>query len=488
MPETTPSGTAVLIVGDAMIDSYKTCSMQRISPEAPVPVLNVRGQFLRLGGAANLAAGVAAMGSDCVLLALSGQDGHSDTLSSMLAEAGVASEVMPLAGRMTIVKERILAMNQQVCRIDYEDRFVEADSELLMQRAVALLDGCALIAVSDYDKGVTAALPRLMAETGRRGLRVLVDPKRTDWTIYAGAYLLKPNWNEFLATARQERLLDGPLSPQNRSRVAEIGAELNRRFGLTHLLVTAGADGYLHVGPDGLSHGSTRAREVFDLSGAGDSFLAALTAFFAQGTPLIRAIEMGNAAAGLAVGHVGTTVIRRDELMNEIGESDESTSLAALRRLAAEGKRIVFTNGCFDILHAGHLALLRQAKTEGDVLVVGVNSDASVARLKGPNRPINPLADRMTMLVGLKPVDFVLSFDEDTPEELIAQVSPDVLVKGGDYTRDTVVGADLVEARGGRVVIVATLEGRSTTNVIARSANHGSKSGNSGVRGQTSPT
>jgi D-beta-D-heptose 7-phosphate kinase/D-beta-D-heptose 1-phosphate adenosyltransferase len=460
----------VLIIGDAMIDSYKTCDMNRISPEAPVPVLKVRSKFLRLGGAANLAAGIAAMGTECTLLALSGDDEHAATLEEMLGEAGVGSEVMALSGRITIVKERILAMNQQVCRIDYEDRFDNHDSESLMLRAAAILDRYELVAVSDYDKGCTVALQSFMAEAQRRGIRVLIDPKRPDWSLYAGAFLLKPNWSEFVATARQERLLDGPLAPQDRDRVHKVGLELMRRYRLQNLLVTAGADGFLHIYPSGLSFGSTCAREVFDLSGAGDSFLAALTAFLAQGTALSRAIELGNTAAGLAVGHVGTTVIQLEELLNAVGENDALASPMTIRRLGKEGKKIVFTNGCFDVLHAGHLALLKQAKDEGDILVVGVNSDASVSRLKGTMRPINPLGDRMALLAGLKVVDFVLSFEEDTPLALIESLLPDVLVKGGDYTRDMVVGADLVESRGGKVVIVATLEGRSTTSILKRGA------------------
>lgn len=464
MPENLPG--RVLVIGDAMIDSYKTCEMQRISPEAPVPVLNVRGQFVRLGGAANLAAGIAALGAECTLLALSGEDAHSEVLVKMLGEARVISELVVISGRTTIVKERILAMNQQVCRIDYEERFPEHDSELLMRRALSIIDRFDLVVVSDYDKGCTARLQAFLVEIERRGTPVLIDPKRADWKLYAGAYLLKPNWGEFIATARHERLIDGLLTPSDHERIREIGLELIRRFRFEHLLITAGANGYLHISPDSFFVGSTRAREVFDLSGAGDSFLAALTAFLAQGTPIERAIEVGNAAAGLAVGHVGTTVIQRDELLHEIGESDDLANVTAVRRLADHGKRIVFTNGCFDILHAGHLTLLRQAKAEGDILVVGVNSDASVSRLKGPTRPINSLGDRMTMLAGLKPVDFVFPFEEDTPLTLIEAVKPDVLVKGGDYTRDTVIGADFVEARGGRVVIVPTLEGRSSTKTL----------------------
>ncbi|MCA3506550.1 MAG: D-glycero-beta-D-manno-heptose 1-phosphate adenylyltransferase [Rhodobacter sp.] len=466
MPDPVPR--PVLIIGDAMIDSYKTCDMHRISPEAPVPVLKVRGHFLRLGGAANVAAGIAALGTNCSLLALSGDDAHAVTLGQMLGDAGVRSYIVALGGRTTIVKERVLAMNQQICRIDYEDRFEHQHSADLMQRAALMLAGYDLVVVSDYDKGCTAALQMLMPEAQRRGIRVLIDPKRPDWSLYAGAFLLKPNWSEFVTTARLERLLDGPLTPQDRGRVREIGLNLMERFGLQHLLVTAGVDGYIHVSRDRLSFGSTRAREVYDLSGAGDSFLAAMAAFLAQGTPLDRAIEVGNAAAGLAVGHVGTTIIQRGELLSAISEDDGLDTTGALRQLARQGKRIVFTNGCFDILHCGHLALLKQAKAEGDVLVVGVNSDASVARLKGPTRPINPLSDRMALLAGLKPVDFVLWFDEDTPLALIEAIQPDVLVKGGDYTRETVVGADLVEGRGGRVVIVPTLDGRSTTDVLAR--------------------
>lgn len=473
-PPMTPAPPRVLVIGDAMVDSYKTCAMERISPEAPVPVLKFQDQFLRLGGAANMAAGVTAMGTPCDLMGLAGTDAQRDTLGDMLQEAGLGDLLEPVDSVPTIFKERILAMSQQVCRIDHESAFPDSASAALMDRAVALLGSYELYAVSDYDKGCTRHLQVFLKAARAQRARVLIDPKRADWRLYQGAWLIKPNWKEFQAAAQMDNLLppSGTPDPQDHPALARIAQALMTRHDIEHLVVTLGADGYLHVTRDGgATSGPTKAREVFDLSGAGDSFLATLVAFMAQGESLERAIELGNAAAGVAVGHLGTSVVTRAELLKETRASNGTdATLAALKRLQAQGKRVVFTNGCFDLLHPGHLAILRQSKAAGDVLVVGVNSDASVSRLKGSSRPIVPLADRMTMLAGLKPVDFVVPFDEDTPAEIIRTIGPDVLVKGGDYTFDTIVGADFVSDQGGKVLIIPLEEGRSTSNIVARIA------------------
>lgn len=463
----------LLVIGDAMIDLYKICTADRVSPEAPVLVLNYRDQFLRLGGAANVAAGIVAMGTPCDLFTLVGADAQKDTLCAMLGDAGVEPRTLAIKGYPTILKERILSRNQQVCRIDYEDRFRPEDSAALMRNAVARLAEYDYVVVSDYDKGATERLPIFLAEAERCGVCALIDPKIPNWSRYEGAFLVKPNWSEFLAVLRSEGLLNygEQPAPTRTEWIRSSALTLMGRHRISHLLVTMGAEGYLLVSEDGEIHaGSTLAREVFDLSGAGDSFLATLAAFLAQGASLIEAVKMGNIAAGIAVGHAGTVVVTLDELRRATGaELEEQGVLDELRRQACLGRKIVFTNGCFDILHTGHLMGLQRAKSEGDILVVGVNSDESVRRLKGEGRPITPLADRMEMLQGLKPVDFVLPFDEDTPENLILKIAPDVLVKGGDYSRETIVGADFVEGRGGRVVIVPIREGRSTTNIINRS-------------------
>lgn len=463
-----------LIIGDAMIDVYTKCRMERISPEAPVPILHFVEQFERLGGAANVAAGMAAMHLPCDLYALVGSDAQGDRLEDMLCDVGVGAFLHRVDGCPTIVKERILAMGQQICRVDREQRFSFQQSEALAQRVISSLDAYSIIVVSDYDKGASRSLRLIMDAASARNIPVLVDPKLADWSLYSGAFLIKPNWNEFREAAAHGKFFGTGESVDFRDRAAmtEIARRLMARYEIEHMVVTLGADGYLYFGPgNAFSAHPTRAREVFDLSGAGDTFLATLSAFFAEGAPLDVAIARGNEAAGIAVSRAGTCVIGRSDFESEReAKKTEHQILDQIHSLAQQGRKIVFTNGCFDLLHPGHLKVLREAKGWGDVLVVGVNSDASVARLKGPSRPIMLLDDRITMLAGLVPVDFVLPFEEDTPERLIRAVCPDVLVKGGDYSLGTVVGADFVIKRGGKVEIVSLVDGHSTTEMIRKAS------------------
>lgn len=466
--------TRVLVVGDAMLDSYKNCSVDRISPEAPVPVLVVKSTFERPGGAANVAAGVVAMGCDCDLVALTGNDAAAGRLRELVGETGIGDLTASVSGRRTITKERIIGLGQQICRVDYDETFTAADTQLLLDRMGPSLAASDIVVFSDYGRGAAHILQPLIRDASERGLRVVVDPKGADYRNYAGAWLVKPNWREFLAAAFHERAIgtDDHVEPEDRSTIRAIAHGLMERYDIAHMVITLGAKGYVHTSREGaFVMQPTRAREVFDLSGAGDSFIATLAAFLANGAPVERAIEAGNLAAGVAVGRFGTTAIRLDELNGFVDErEDDRSRIQKVKDLSRRGKRIVFTNGCFDLLHPGHLQLLQQAKSHGDVLVVGLNDDDSARRLKGPQRPINKLADRAALLEGLRYVDVVIPFAEDTPLRLVQELQPDVIVKGGDYSEETIIGADVVRARGGQVVVVPLLADRSTTRIAERIA------------------
>jgi D-beta-D-heptose 7-phosphate kinase/D-beta-D-heptose 1-phosphate adenosyltransferase len=471
--------TRVLVVGDAMLDSYKNCSVDRISPEAPVPVLVVKSTFERLGGAANVAAGIVAMGCDCDLVALTGDDAAGEHLRQLVGDAGIGDLTSSVSGRRTITKERIIGLGQQICRVDYDETFGAADSQILLDRARSSLAACDIVVFSDYGRGAAHVLQPLIQQSAEQGLRVLVDPKGADYKNYAGAWLVKPNWREFLAAAFHERAIGAGahVEPEDRATIRALAHGLMERYDIAHMVITLGAKGYAHASREGeFVVQPTRAREVFDLSGAGDSFIATLAAFLANGAPVERAIDAGNMAAGLAVGRFGTTAIGLDDLSGFVDDrEDDRSRIQKVKDLSRRGKRIVFTNGCFDLLHPGHLQLLQQAKSHGDVLVVGLNDDDSVRRLKGSQRPINQLADRAAMLQGLRSVDFVIPFAEDTPLRLVQELQPDVIIKGGDYSEETIVGADVVKARGGRVVVVPLVEGRSTTGIAERLASAAQK-------------
>lgn len=464
----------VLVVGDAMLDIYRNCSVDRISPEAPVPVLVVRSTFERPGGAANVAAGIVAMGCDCDLVALTGDDAAATQLRRLIGDAGIGDLTRSISGRRTVTKERIIGLGQQICRVDYDETFTAADCQLLMDRAGKALTACDVVVFSDYGRGAAHILQPLIQQSAERSLRVLVDPKGPDYRNYAGAWLVKPNWREFLAAALHERAIgtDDHVEPEDRSTIRAIAHGLMERYNIAHMVITLGAKGYVHTSRDGgFAVQPTRAREVFDLSGAGDSFIATLAAFLANGASVERAVDAGNIAAGLAVGRFGTTAIGLEDMSGFVDDrEDDRSRIRKVKDLARRGKRIVFTNGCFDLLHPGHLQLLQQAKSHGDILVIGLNDDESVRRLKGPQRPINRLADRAAMLQELRHVDFVIPFAEDTPLRLVQELQPDVIVKGGDYSEETIVGADVVRARGGRVVVVPLIEGFSTTRLTERLA------------------
>ena len=453
----------VAVIGDLILDEYVVGVPERISPEAPVPVARVEGREFRLGGASNVAANVVALGGEACLVGVVGDDMEGSILKDMARELGMGIEgVVVDASRPTTLKTRVMALptRQQLLRLDKEARTsVGKEAVRRMLESLEARGPFSCFLLSDYRKGVVGRY--LVEELKRRwpGVPLLVDPKGEDYSLYQGAYLVKPNRGEALALGKT---------------VEDGVKEIFRVTQCPWVVVTLGAQGMSLFARDGSRRDyPVRAREVYDVTGAGDTVFAALGVFLGEELSVEEAVSMANVAAGLAVEKVGTAVVTREEVEKALLGQGKVFSPAVLKGilegLKARGKRIVFTNGCFDMLHPGHLDLLRQAKAQGDVLVVAINSDHSVRRLKGPDRPIFPQEDRTMLLAGLEYVDFVTIFEEDTPYQVISLLKPHVLVKGEDYKLEEVVGRDLVE----EVVLVPLKEGYSTTRLIERVKNAG---------------
>jgi D-beta-D-heptose 7-phosphate kinase/D-beta-D-heptose 1-phosphate adenosyltransferase len=457
----------VLVVGDVMLDRYWHGGTSRISPEAPVPVVKVEQIEDRPGGAANVALNIAALGAPAVLVGVTGEDEAANSLSNSLAAVGVKTRFQRIASQPTIVKLRVMSRHQQLLRMDFEEPF-NTDCAALAVEVEALLDGVKVLVLSDYGKGALQNHQVLLQAARARGIPVLADPKGKDFSIYRGASLITPNLHEF-------EVVVGACADE--AELVAKGAQLMRELELGALLVTRGEHGMTLLRPEHPAlHLPARAREVFDVTGAGDTVISTLAASLAAGEELPHAVALANLAAGIVVGKLGTAAISAPELRRAIQRDTGSERgvlsldqlLLAIDDARAHGEKIVFTNGCFDILHAGHVTYLEQARAQGDRLVLAVNGDASVTRLKGPGRPINSVDRRMAVLAGLGAVDWVVSFSEDTPENLLKQVRPDVLVKGGDYGIEQVVGADIVKTYGGEVRVLGLVENSSTTAVVKK--------------------
>jgi D-beta-D-heptose 7-phosphate kinase/D-beta-D-heptose 1-phosphate adenosyltransferase len=460
----------VLIAGDVMLDRYWSGDAERVSPEAPVPVVRVRATEERPGGAANVALNVAALGGRATLLGLAGEDDEATQIRTRLAAAGVSCGLLRLAGCRTIVKLRVLSRHQQLLRLDFEAAFSAGQSALLLEPLHEALAAADVLVLSDYAKGTLAQAGAMIAAAQSAGVPVLVDPKGRDFARYRGATLLTPNVQEFDAVAGAH------ASEQD---LEERARAMLRELAIGALLITRGERGMTLVPAAGEAlHLPARALEVYDVTGAGDTVIGTVAAALAAGEDMAAAVALANVAAGIVVGRSGAATVGAAELAGALAQGhgagfgvlDEEQLLAALAAARARGERIVMTNGCFDLLHAGHVMCLDAARALGDRLVVAVNSDASVARLKGPGRPVTPLARRMAVLAGLKSVDWVVGFDDATPERLLATVRPDVLAKGGDYRPEEVVGRELVEGYGGEVRVLGYLEGCSSSALIERSA------------------
>ncbi len=457
------SGLHVLVVGDVMLDRYLYGSVERVSPEAPVPVFSRGRETSMPGGAGNVARNITALGARATLVGLVGSG--SGELRAGLAAAGITAALVESPTRPTTTKLRVVAGNQQMLRIDDEATQPLSESEaagLVAALDAALAERPDAIIISDYGKGVLA--PAILARLRGRA-PVFVDPKGADFSRYAGAACITPN--------AAEMALAAGLPTGSEEQCAEAARAVMARDGVGSILVTRSAKGMMLVRPDSALSIPARAQEVFDVSGAGDTVIATLALAHAAGRVLEDAMRIANAAAGIVVARLGTATTSAAELSAALagGEGSALLDLAAVRALVAQwkaaGLSVGFANGCFDILHAGHVALLTQAASGCDRLVVALNSDASVARLKGPTRPVNRLEDRATVIAALRQVAAVTSFSDDTPLALIEALLPDLLVKGADYSAGTVVGWPQVQAAGGRLLLAELLPGRSTTKILA---------------------
>ena len=461
----------VLVVGDVMLDRYWSGQTSRISPEAPVPVVHVKANEERPGGAANVALNIASLGGQAVLLGYVGNDEAGRSLANTLQARGVQTHFVALDNAPTITKLRVLSRHQQLIRLDFEEGFAGQDHAQLFSQFKALLASADVVVLSDYRKGTLERARELIALAQAAGKPVVVDPKAQDFATYQGATVITPNLAEF-REAVGEWVDEADL--------VQRGQALLARCELGNLLLTRSEQGMTllrhQFAPYNLP---TRAREVFDVTGAGDTVVSVLAASMAAGLPLEQAMGLANLAAGIVVGKVGTATVSVPELHKALqqhhaqvkGVVSEAQLLAAVQEARIHGERIVMTNGCFDILHVGHVTYLEEARKLGDRLIVAVNTDESVRALKGPTRPVNTMANRMRMLAALSCVDWVVDFSEDTPERLICAVKPDLLVKGGDNDPQKIPGNRCVWDNGGDVVVLSFVDGVSTTNTIARIQN-----------------
>jgi len=456
----------VLVVGDLMLDRYWHGDTSRISPEAPVPVVRVGQAEERAGGSGNVALNIAALGAHATVIGLTGQDEASEALKKLLAKQGVACDFEQVAESATITKLRVLSRHQQLIRLDFEDGFNTYNADGLLLRYQQQLAGAGAVILSDYGKGTLRQIQGFIQAARAKNIPVLIDPKGNDFERYRGATLITPNMSEFEAVV-------GPCHSEEE--IESKGMALIQRLELSALLVTRSEHGMTLLQKDKPPlHLPTQAREVYDVTGAGDTVISVLTAALAAGKSLADATALSNLAAGIVVSKLGTATVSVAEMRRAIREQhevrrgvmDEDELLALVNDAREHGETVVMTNGCFDILHSGHVTYLEQAKQLGDRLIVAVNDDDSVKRLKGPDRPVNSLAKRMHMLAALGCVDWVVPFFEDTPTRLICKLLPHILVKGGDNEPDKIPGGDCVRKAGGEVKVLTYVEGVSTTGII----------------------
>ncbi len=470
------SRARVMCLGDVMLDHFIYGEVSRISPEAPVPVFRVTRDDLMLGGAGNVARNLSALGTASVFVASVGNDAAGDEVGRLLAaETAVTPRLHSLKGRRTTEKSRFVAGVQQLLRADREevDDLSPPDERAVLDAAEQGFPGCGALALSDYGKGLLT--PRVLAEiltrAAQAGIPAVVDPKGRDYRRYRGAFLATPNRAELAEAAGH------PVAGDDA--IVDAAKKLMQDCGIRNLLVTRSQDGMTLVEEDGtVTHIAAQAREVFDVSGAGDTVVATLCAALAAGGSLVDAARLANLAGGIVVGKIGTATASAAEVKAAAlaltgGHAngkvmDRDATAARVRAWQGQGLAVGFTNGCFDLLHPGHVSLLRQARAACDRLVVGLNSDASVKRLKGETRPVQDENARALVLAALADVDAVTLFAEDTPLELISVLKPDLLVKGADYAGKTVVGADIVTESGGRVVLADLEAGFSTTNTVRK--------------------
>lgn len=458
----------VLVLGDVMLDRYWFGATNRISPEAPVPVVKVQQNEERAGGAANVAMNIASLNVPIKLLGMTGQDEAAQALAKLLADQRIDCDFVRLDSHPTITKLRILSRHQQLLRLDFEENFHDVQSDELLSRLQHYIAGYGALILSDYGKGTLSQVQQMIQIARQANVPVLIDPKGTDFERYRGATLLTPNMSEFEAVVG---------TCHSEQEIVDKGLALIRQFDLTVLLVTRSEKGMTLIRPQQEAfHLPTQAQEVFDVTGAGDTVISVLGTAIADGRSLEEACYLANVAAGIVVGKLGTSTVSTVELENAIhrrsengfGIMSEQELKQAVAKAKARGEKIVMTNGCFDILHPGHVSYLANARKLGDRLIVAVNSDASVKRLKGEQRPINNLETRMAVLAGLASVDWLVAFEEETPQRLISEILPDLLVKGGDYKPEEIAGSKEVWANGGDVKVLNFENGYSTSNMIKK--------------------
>ena len=460
------SSGSVLVIGDTMLDTYYLGGVKRISPEAPVPVVKVNRIQYTPGGAANVVNNLRALGCRSYLIGAAGADDNRDRLVSILNDLSIRHTLVESVNP-TVTKIRIVGNHQQIARLDFENdtqRDQNAETEIIAAFD-SLISGYQTVIISDYGKGICSdeVCRHIIASCRKSGKPVIVDPKKHEWEKYRGATIITPNMKE-LSDACGKEIVN---SDEETSNAAE---HLRASYNAGYVLVTRSEKGMTLAESGGISHLKVQAKEVYDVSGAGDTVVASLAAGISSGLDIHDAVRLANTAAGIAVSKFGTSPVSRGEISLALSASGDSKLIdrsligAMCDHIRAEGKKIVFTNGCFDILHRGHVSYLRKAKALGDILILGLNSDDSVRRIKGPERPLNRETDRAEVLAGLSSVDHIVFFNEDTPLDLIREIRPDVLVKGGDYSLDNIVGREY----SNETVTIDFVDGYSTTDIISR--------------------
>jgi len=460
----------ILVIGDLMIDHYLWGKCERISPEAPVQVVAIEKETSVLGGAGNVVHNLHALGAKIAVMSVVGDDNNAQELRSLLKDIQIEDTLLfTQSGRNTSKKSRIIASQQQVVRYDKEStEDISTDIQTHMLAALKKnMDSFDILLLSDYGKGVltTSLTQEIITLAKEKGKKVLVDPKGTDYSKYSGATLLTPN--------KKEAIIASGIEINNNESLQRAIVKLKETCALSVSLITLSEDG-IAIFDENLRILPTVAREVYDVTGAGDTVLASLGFSLASGYDIDKAVKFANLAAGVVVGKIGSATASLNEIIEYESSLNKSTSdshiktLEEITLLSSElkkrGKKIVFTNGCFDILHVGHVKYLEEAKSYGDVLILGLNSDASVSRLKGPTRPVNTEDDRAYILASLEAVDYVVKFYDDTPYELIKAVQPHILVKGGDYEGKEVIGQDIAD----ELRLVQFVDGKSTTKTIEK--------------------
>lgn len=462
------SAARILVIGDVMLDRYWSGQASRISPEAPVPVVKVKDIEERVGGAANVALNIAKLGAKVTLLGVIGDDVNGQQLQFLLHSQGVECDFVVEKNRHTICKLRVMAQHQQLIRIDFEETPLHFNSANLATRLQNHLANNDIVVFSDYGKGTLEHVADYILQAKNAGLKTLVDPKGTDYSRYKNADLITPNLGELKAVVGEGEI----------NTLIEKGRDLLALQNIENLLLTRGEAGMSLIDAKSTYSLPAQAKDVFDVTGAGDTVIAVMALGLAIDLPLQDAMYLANLAAGIVVGKVGTSTVSTLELSREMhphrntfGVVSEDELVEIRQRAKMQGEKIVMTNGCFDLLHIGHITYLQQAKALGDRLIVAVNSNESVKMLKGDSRPINDLQARMAVLAALECVDWVVSFNEETPERLYNRLLPDVLVKGGDYKIADVVGGEAVIANGGEVKILSFVDGHSTSSMIEKARN-----------------